>query len=398
MNRKHEAGKAASPRKNFSENRMYYEKTADKYHIIQYVPLLFLIVFAVLTVLFGWRSMLGDNFRYLYKALTLNPVSLDAKYEDISYAAGSGVNFALYKDDLAVIGEGKVLVYDLAGDMRFRRSAKNTGAAYAVSEKYLAVYTPGSKGLSVYNSFGSVYEENLKNPIRIVAVSDSGRIAACLKGEEASEIMVLDKDFSEEASFSVGNGVAYDLDFSPNGDRLLITSLATVGGAHYTEISVWDVSSEKLVLTEKIDGKKPISAGFFDDGRFYAAVQGNIFFYQANGKSAGFVSVAASEYAAVCDGERLAVLRDSQTISLYSKRGDAIADIPLSEKVFSLKCRDGLYYTVSNTRIAVCDEDGGLLSSYAVDSGLLDFFVLADGSILLCYVTGTERVIPSRGV
>ncbi len=395
MNRKHEAEHMPSPRKNLSENRMYYEKLADKYHIIQYIPLAFLAVFSVLAVFFGYRSMQADHFRYLLKSLTDNPVALEEKYEDISYAAGSGVDFALYKDDLAVIGDSKMAIYTLSGDLRFRHSAKSTGEAYAVSEKYIAVYTPGGKGISVYNSFGCVFEETFKVAIRSVSVSDSGRFAVCLKGDTYTQIEVFDLDFEPLASFRTENGVVYDMDMSPNGDKLVVTSLATAGGAYYTELSVWDVSSEKILMTEKIDGKKPIAAGFFEDGRFFVAVQGNIFFYQPNGKKAETVSLNAQEYAVVCDGETLSVLRDGVHVSTYSKRGNSEAEFKLSEKAFFLKQRGELYYTVSDLQIAVYDEDGVCLNSFAIASGLLDFFVLADGSLLLCYVSQTDRITPT---
>lgn len=373
---------------------MYYEKLADKYHIIQYLPLLCLVLLTILTVFFGYRSMQGDNFRYLFKTLKDNPVSLDANYEDISYAAGSGVDFTLYKDELAVIGDGRMTLYTLSGDLRFRHNAKSTAAAYAVSEKYIAVYTPGAKGLSVYNSFGCVFEETFKQPVRSVAVSDSGRLAVCLKGEGTTEIEIFDADFEREMSFRLENGVVYDMDLSPNGDKLIVTSLATVGGAYYTELTLWDVSSEKTVASEKIDAKKPISTGFFADGRFYAAVQGNICFYQANGKKAETVSLAAQEYAVVCDGETLSVLRNTSHVTTYSKRGNLLAEFSLSESVFSLKYRDGIYYTVSDTRIALYSENGEEIGGCPISSGLIDFFILADGSLLLCYVSETERILP----
>ena len=394
MNHQTQIKRPSPSHKNDSENRMYYEKLANQYHMIQYLPIFFLIILVVLTVFFGYRSMRGDNFRYLLKTLKDNPVSLGANYENISYAAGSGVDFTLFKDDLAVIGDGRMTLYTLSGDLRFRHNAKNTATAYAVSEKYIAVYTPGAKGLSVYNSFGNVFEHTFKQPIRSIAVSDSGRLAVCLKGEDYTEIEIFDVDFNHETSFRPENGVVYDMDISPNGDKLVVTVLATVGGAYYTEMICYDISGEKVVASEKIDGKKPTSTGFFADGRFYVAVQGTIFFYQSNGKKTETVAFSAQEYAAICDGKTLSVLKNASHVTTYSAKGNLLAEFSLSRSVFSMKYREGTYYTVSDTEITLYSDEGEDIGSYPISSGLIDFFILADGSLLLCYVTETNRIIP----
>lgn len=396
MNRDEKHARKPSPRENFSEKRMYYEKLADKYHILQYIFAILTAIFVAAMIFFGYRSMMGDHFRYLFKTLSMNPVSLDGKYHDISYAAGSGVNFALYKDDLAVIGDGKAVVYDLSGDLRFRESAKSTATAYAASEKYMAVYTPGSKGVSVYNSFGCVYETNFKYPVRSVCLADGGTMAVSLKKEENTVVCVLGASFETQAEFTVEDGVLYDMDLSQNGDKLILTVLATSGGAYYTKLLVCDVSEEEIVLEEKLDDKKPISTGFFDDGRFYAAVEGNVFFYQSNGKMVDFITVPASEYSVSCDGAALVVLeKGNAEVAVYSPKGDLRTQFSLSEKVFSLKVGNGCYYTLSESDLAVYNENGEWLCAMPIRSGAVDFFVLSDDSLLLCFVSGTERIVPS---
>lgn len=382
-------------RKNFSEKRMYYEKLADKYHILQYIVGFLTVAFAVCSILFGFRLMRGDSFRYLWKTLSANPVSLDAGYEDISYAVGSGVNFTFFKDDLAVVGDGKAMVYSLSGDLRFRHNANSTGATYAVSEKYIAVYTPGAKGLCVYNSFGCVWEKNFKMPIRSVAVSDGGKIAVCFKDTEYTRIEVFDADFRSQAVFSIPDVVPYDLDLSPNGDKLVLTSLATLSGSYHTALTVFDVSSEKIIAEEKIDGKKPVSTGFFEDGRFYAAVQGNIFFYQSNAKASAVAALSGEDYSVTAERDMLVVLQGTSKVFVYSKKGDLKNQFSLAEKVFTLKTDGRYYYTMSDEKMTVYHEDGEILVAEQIPSGVLDFFVLSDGSILICYVSETDRMIVS---
>ena len=175
---------------NFSENRMYYEKLADKYHVICVVLSCFLTVWMILRTILTYGPIQDDALLYLNKILKINPANLDAKYNTISYAAGNGVSFAFYKNDLAVIGEDKITVYDLTGERQFHAQAKNSAKAFAVSDKYLALYSPGEKGLSLYNSFSCVREHTFPGALRAAAVSDSGNLAVCYKENEKNIIEV----------------------------------------------------------------------------------------------------------------------------------------------------------------------------------------------------------------
>ena len=379
---------------NFSENRMYYEKLADKYHVLKKFWIFLLIAFVGLMCFFGYRSITIGNFRYLAKTLDINPVSLGKKYEDITYAAGKGANFAFFKNDLAVISEGQTALYDLSGKLRFRDSMKNSGETVTFSDKYMAVYTPGEKSLSIYHSFSSVFEENFSYPIHFVALSDTGSFAVCFKDEKQTAIEIWNDRFEKENTVYIPNGVIFDMDFSSNGDKLVVALLAMEGGSYFTNLLLWDVSGEEIVSEEKIVGKKPIATGFFSDGRYYAAVEGSVFFYQSNGKKTETQTLATGEYSVVCDGETLVLLKDASRVLIYSEKGEKKKSFDLSEKVFQLKIKGEFYYTFSNTQIAIYHRDGNLKASYPISSGVLDFFVLADDSLLLCYISETERIVP----
>lgn len=379
---------------NFSENRMYYEKIADKYHVLKNILIVSLIVFSFFMCFFGYRSMRLSNFRYLAKTLSINPISLENKYTDITYAVGSGAKFAFFKNDLVVVSEGKTALYDLSGKLRFRDNMKNSGEAFAFSEKYMAVYTPGEKSLSLYHSFSLVFEKTFSDPISFVALSDTGSFAVCFKEEKMTAVEIWNDRFEKETVIYIPEGIIFGMNFSPNGDKLAVSLLATESGTYFTHFLLWDVSSEKIVSEEQIIGKKPIATGFFSDGRYYLAVEGTVFFYQANGKEAETVSLPAGDYAVICDGEMLTLLQNASRVLIYSKKGEQEQTFDLSEKVFQLKMKDEFYYTLSNTQIAIYHQNGDLVGTYPISQGVLDFFVLSDNSLLLCYISETKRIVP----
>ncbi len=382
----------------FSENRLYYEKTADRFHILRTLAALALAAVMIVTCLMSYGFLIDNQFEYLYKVWKINPASLGKQYNDISYAAGNGAGFVIYKNDLAIIESGKISVYDMSGDRCFRAEAPNSAQAFAVSDKYLALYTPGDKRIAIYDSFSSVYEHSFSYPIRLAAISKSGKFAVCLREEERIVVEVYDQNSTKLASVTLAeNAVIYDLDLSPNGDKLAITTIegddAFGAGNYYTDFALWDVSSEKQLFHERVSGKKPVSTAFFDNSRLYFATEGNVIFCQTNGKKLQTVSDSTHALVA-CDGKNIAVSDGSSRVIVYSSRGEMKTEFSISEKLIDLQIKNGSCYTFSNRTASVYDHDGQPISSNAINSGALDFFVLADESLLICYVSETKRIVP----
>lgn len=382
----------------FSENRLYYEKTADRFHILRTLAALALAAVMIFTGVMSYGFLVDNQFQYLYKIWKINPVSLGKQYNDISYAAGNGAGFVLYKNDLAIIESGKIAVYDMSGDRRFRAEAPNSAQAFAVSDKYLALYTPGDKRIAIYDSFSSVYEHGFEYPIRLAAISDSGRFALCLREEERTVVQVYNQDSVMEISVTLAeNAVIYDLDLSPNGDKLAITTIeggdAYGAGGYYTDFAIWDVSSDKQLFYERVSGQKPVSTAFFDNTRLYFATEKSVIFCQSSGKK--LQTVSDSNHALVaCDGKNIAVSDGSSRVIVYSSKGEMKTDFSISEKIIDLQIKNDFCYAFSSKTASVYDEDGRLKSAIAIRSGALDFFVLDDESLLICYVSETKRIVP----
>ena len=188
--------------------------------------------------------------------------------------------------------------------------------------------------------------------------------------------------------------IIYGMALSPNGDKLAVTSISMQNGVYSSEFTVYDVSSEKILVREKTDGKKPIAASFFDNGKIFFAAEENLFFYQANGKKIGTVALPSEAYTVFRDGNEISLLFGSSRICRYSHRGSLLAEFALNERVFSLKVRNGVSYVLSDREVSVYGKDGKMLKSCQIRSGVKDFFVLEDGSLLICYISETERLVP----
>ena len=385
----------ARERENFSENRMYYEKSADKYYVIRNIMSILLALWMIVRTLFTYTVIDADGLLYLNKILKINPANLDARYSTISYAAGNGAVFSFYKNDLAVIGEGKITVYDLSGDRIFDEQAKHSAKAFAASDKYLALYSPGEKGFSLYNSFSCVHEQTFSGALRAAAVSDSGKFAVCYKENEKSIIEIYQKNFKKEFSFSIGEEkIVYSLALSPNGDKFALTTISMKSGVYSSEFTVYDVSSKKIIVEEKIHGKKPIAASFFDNGRIFFAAEENLIFYQANGKKAETITLPSGSYTVFKDGNEISLFFQTSHVNGYSSKGVLVTSFTPNVRVLSLKVRNGVCYILSDKTMEIYGKDGSNKKTCQIRSGVKDFFILDDGSVLVCYISETERIVP----
>ena len=127
--------------------------------------------------------------------------------------------------------------------------------------------------------------------------------------------------------------------------------------------------------------------------RIYFAAEGSVIFCQAGGKKIRTVTTASS-CSVTSDGKSVVVSDGMSQATVYSVKGEKITDFSLSEKMIGIKIKNGYCYAFSGRSITVYSDDGQKQGTHEVKSGALDFFVLDDGSILICYVSETKRIVP----
>ena len=375
-----------------SAGGIYYAKTADKYRIAKISFFVFLIVFIILTIAFGHSAMRGVHFQYLVKYLDINPMTLDSRYADISYAVGGGSKFALYHDDLAILGEGKMVLYDLSGDLKFRSDIKKGTASVDSDGKYLAAYVSGEKNLTFFHSFDKAEELSFPSPISFVVVSEEGTSAICLKENGGNAILILDDTFKTKQTISQIGGVVIDMAISDDGKTLSVATLFGSDGSFYTKLELWNLKKEELVKSETFSVRKPVATGFFTDDRFYLMLDRELCFYASDGDKLQAVSLPTDTFRCEKNGENLLIVSSSGELSLYESNGSKEFSISVTESILDMKLMQDRIYLLSENAIVLYDDKGNFLSRVNIASGALDFFVLDDESVLLCYVSETKRI------
>jgi hypothetical protein len=82
-------------------------------------------------------------------------------------------------------------------------------------------------------------------------------------------------------------------------------------------------------------------------------------------------------------------------LSLLESDGNACFSKNISQTVLSMRFEKDTAYLLTERSVLQYDEKGNLLTQTEIPSGVLDFFVLDDGSLLLCYASETKRIMPS---
>lgn len=374
---------------NENAGSMYYDILANKYRNARRVVLVCLILFLAFMIIFGYRDMKISNFRYLFKYQTINAFTLDDMYIDVVHSAGSGAVFALYKGDLAVLGEDKISLCRLDDELIYKEytvGAKNT---LAVGGKYFAVYQTGGKTIALYDSFSRVYDAALESPVGLVSLGDNGAVAVYTK-ENGSTVTVYDDGFSEKFQWRSSSRVVLDMAFSSDGERLAVLSMGVKNGAFDSELTVFDLISKKVLFTKTYPKKQAVDVEFFEDKRILVSVGGVLCLYDRDGDEEtelfGF-SLYSKEQ------NSLAVISAVGEITVFSSRGKELWCAESVGAVSQMRLENGAVCTVGDAIAAVYYEDGEF-SSAAIPAGALDFFVADDGSFILCYATQTVRATP----
>ncbi len=374
------------------ENRMYYIKKADKYGRIKWLTLFLTAIVLAAMLIFGGGSLRAVHFRYLVKYWDINPITLDSRYSDIAYSVGGGARFAFYEDELAVFGEGRLSLYDLSGESVFQANAPSGNLSADSEGRMLALFSPGGKTVGFYHSFAKEGELSFSYPVSDVCVSREGTVAVCLKNGDGAIIELYNDRLKIQRSLTMENGVVMDTAISEGGDTLCVLSLSGMGGSYFTKLSVWSVKSGEMIGAKIFGGKKPLAVGFFDDDGIYAVLDRAVVFLNEKGEIRKELSLSSepSEYSA--NQDCLAILDRSGNVSLFDAAGETLFSASFSGAI-DLKLSGDTVYLLSERSVSSYSVAGEQIGQAAVSGGVLDFFILDDNSILLCYTSGTKRIV-----
>ena len=374
---------------------VYYERIADYYRIIKYGMLVILAAFVLIVTVFCNRDLRPENFRYLFKYIDVDPVATSANCKDIYYNSNQNTAFAFYKGDLAVVGDGKLNLYNIAGNNILSESLESDDAVCDADGKYLLVYKPGENAVSVFNSFSKLYTLKYDYPVISAHAGDGGGFAVITREENyRSSVYIYNSTFKSVYTWRSNEKYAVSSAVSPNGKNAAVLSYAQADGTYARELTVRNISKDKSELTVATVGGMPIKTGFFADSSLYCLYSDGIVFYNKNfdEKESVYFSEEIQLFKVFSDGILLVTgkTRADSVVRYYGSNGEEKFTKSFQYSVLDAKMIDDNIYLLTDGAIYRHDEDG--FAAAKAESGANKMFVFDDGNVMLCYDAATKLI------
>lgn len=374
---------------------VYYEKIADYYRLIKYGMLVILAGFVLVVCIFCNQDLRPENFRYLFKYIDVDPVATSANYKDIYYNSNSNTHFAFYKGDLAVVGDGRLNLYNIAGNNILSEKLEVENAVCDTEGKYLVTYEPGGNSVSVFNSFSRLYTLTYDHPVISAHAGDNGSFAVITRDDSyRSAVYIYNNTFKSIYTWRSNERYAASAAVSPNGKNAAVLSYAQAGGTYSRELTVRNVSKDKSVLTVSSEGAIPIKVDFFSGGEMYCLYADGITFYNKDFEEEYSYDFSGNVqlFRSFSDGIILITgkTKADSVVTYYEDNGEIKFTKSFQYSVLDAKIIDDNIYLLTDGAVYRYNEDG--LARAEAESGANKMFVFDDGNVMLCYEASTKLV------
>ena len=374
---------------------VYYERIADYYKLIKYGMLVVMAAFVLIVTIFCNRDLRPENFRYLFKYIDVDPVATSANYKDIYYNSNVNTAFAFYKGDLAVIGDGKLNLYNITGNNILSEKLESENAVCDSNGKYLLVYTPGEGSVAVFNSFSKLYTLKYDYPVISAHAGDNGSFAVITRDASyRSTVYIYNSTFKSVYTWRSNEKYAVSASVSPNGKNAAVLSYSQSGGTYARDLIVKNISKDKAELTVSTEGGIPIKTGFFADGSLYCLYSDGITFYNKNFDEKENIKFETTiqMFREFSDGVLIVSgkTKADSVVSYYGSNGTKKFTKNFQYSVLDAKIIDDNIYLLTEGAVYRYDEEG--LAFAVADGGATKMFVFDDGNVMLCYDDCTQLI------
>lgn len=346
----------------------YYISLSHRFRIVKFAVLIALVVFLILMLGKYRDSITYNNFKYFIRDFdTLSSVGSGESFLTVRYDAQSNMRFAVFKNQLAVVGSSKISLYNSTGSQTLSETVNTAKPVISASDKYMIVYDLGGYKLTLYNSFTKVLERTYDYPIYGAEICDGGAFAVLTRSIEAKYEIIFSSEHFTPAAKYYKNKYVIDIALKSGGDEIAILSADSVGGDFSSEIMACSTSSDKVKFTYTIDNSYPIAAEYLDGGNLFVLLDNKIIFYDSEGIRIQQYDISGRS--PVCmdsNGKRIAVIistsvvNNESDIMIFDTDGNILYNNTINIKVNDVSVSDDRLYILStSTALRVSDYQYG---------------------------------------
>ena len=374
---------------------VYYESIADCYKYVRQGMVVLFAFVVLLIILLCHKELQPENFRYLFKYIDVDPVAISANYNDIYYNTNDNTVFTFYKGDLAIIGDGRIKLYNIAGNNILDEKLETENAMCSSDGKYLVMYYPGEKSISVFNSFSKLYSIEYDYPVMYASAGSNGSFSVVTRDENyRSTVYIYNSSFKSAYTWRSNEKYAVSAAISPNGKNAAVLTYIQNEGTFLREITVRNISKDKQILSSSSEGSMPLKVGFFEDDCMYIVNSDGVEFYNKDFEKTTSVSFESELqfYNTFSDGAVFITGKNKSdtTVHYFDSKGNKKLTENFQETVLDAKIIDDIIYLLTDTEIYRFSN--GAIAKAKIEGGAEAMFLFNDGNVMVCYETQTNLI------
>lgn len=386
------SGEKDEPKKNG-----YFLLVSDRYIRTKYICIILLAFFlGTMMIAFG-DEITYSGLMYLIRDLNTGGASYSAGFGTAEYSEQDNMSYALYRGELAVIGNRTLKMYNGKGEENRSYELGYAEPALAASDKYLLAYNIGATDYSVYTSIARVHNGNASGKIECADVNDKGdQLLVCRSDQTKYVVSTYDSSFRSIANYYKNRYVTSAA--IGNDGRVVIVSFGAESGGFDCEVELYYDGADKPESIYTADGVFPVRCGIWKNGGYFVICTDRVLFFGNKGTlikseetAVGYETFSVSDSALAVSSADSA-LGGGSDVFVFDMNGDLLYNSNVSGSASSLALSENAVYVLAGDTAYMLPTDGeNVISTDVRDGGGV---LLSSGdSAVLCRNDGAEGLV-----
>ncbi len=249
----------------------YYKKASLYIKISKFAVILLFLIFALSCVFVFRKDITAENIQLLAKFISLDGASTHYT-DEFSITAKDDSDVFMLRDNLAIVSNNNISLYDLSGHKMFSYNYSLSVPAASHDDHYILVYDIGGKEATVFNSFSKIKTMKFEHPIYAAEIKND--YIAFVTGNSVSRCQLLIYEFDNQKKDYVlvysknFNDFINSVSLSDGGRYAMVSSVSSKSGNYKCSLLVYDTesSSSDAVVSYMTNNELPIDVNLYGTG------------------------------------------------------------------------------------------------------------------------------------
>ena len=376
--------KRAVPQSAEGDGGSYYAAMSRRTAIVKWALVVAIPVFLVVMLGVYRSNITYDNLTYLLRDFRADRDGASSEFTDVTFENQSTLDAALFRGELAVVGSSNVSLYNGAGSKTFDYRSGMSDPVCVTTDKYMLAYDLGGTKYSIYSNLTRVLDAEEDAVIENASMAQNGAFLITKRARDAKYVVALyGTDFQLAANYKRPRFVS-DAAISPDGERIVIVTVANSGAALSTKVEMYDFAGTEPVASFDGTGFLPIRISYFENGAFALVCDTRIIFFDKNCSVVttyypddGRIACSAASSTELCAAYSGSAIGFSTDVLIFDNAGNILYNIKTDQKladvsftgdfVYALGAGGAFRFSRADKNVARADCDADALRIVAAD-------------------------------